>query len=115
MPAPPAPEPTADHRPDPTRRAITAVAARVLIAARAAYRGMTGRVRFEHRELGEFYLPLYHAGAVAAVFAGLVLVAGMCRRPGGWRSWRAPALLLLAAATTFSDRLFAVWLPAPLV
>src|SRR5437763_4481567 len=97
--------------PPPRRTAATAL---VLLAA-AAYRGMNCLVRFEHRELGEFYLPLYHAGAVAAVFAGLVLIAGMCRRPGGWRSWRGPALLVLAAAATFSDRLFAVWLPGPLV
>lgn len=87
----------------------------LVFLAAAAYLGMNGLVGFEHRELGEFYLPLYHAGGAAAVLAGLVLVAGMCRRPGGWRSSRGPTLLVLAAATTFSDRLFAVWLPGPLV
>jgi hypothetical protein len=92
----------------------SAAAGLVLLAA-AAYLGMNCVVAFEHRELAEFFLPLYHHGAAAAVLVGLVLVAGMCRRPGGWRSWRGPALLVLAAATTFSDRLFAVWLPAPLV
>jgi hypothetical protein len=96
----------------PGRR--SAAAGLVLLAA-AGYLGMNCLVRFEHRELGEFYLPLYHGGGTAAVFVGLVLVAGMCRRPGGWRSWRGPALLAVAAATTGSDRLFAVWLPAPLV
>jgi hypothetical protein len=86
----------------------------LVLALAAGYLGMNGLVGFERRELGEFFLPLYHAGGVAAVFVGLVLTAGMCTRPGGWRSWRVPALFALSAAATFSDRLFAVWLPAPL-